>query len=259
MSTPPQELIDFAAHLARESGAMIVEYFNTPIAVQQKADNTPVTVVDRKAEALMRTLIEAHYPEHQVLGEEDGLSGDPSSGYQWVLDPIDGTKAFIHGVPLFGTLIALVERGEPILGVIHLPVLGDMLIGAAERPTTLNGTPVRVSRVSEPEEATVLCTSTSDLFRLGYGEGWQRIQRAFGLVRTWGDCFGHFLVATGRAEAMVDPVLSLWDVAALKPCIEGAGGTMTDVRGQVTGMGDSALSTNGAVHEAVLAMLHTEG
>ena len=250
-----QDWIDFAEELAQESGELIRAYFGKGVAVERKADRTPVTVADREAEALLRKRIEARYPDHQVLGEEEGLSGAEGARYRWVLDPIDGTKSFIHGVPLFGTLIALLEEGQPILGVIHLPIQRALLLGVRGRETTLNREPVRVSNTRDLREATLAVTSTKVLYDLGYGPAYQHLQERVELVRSWGDCYGHFLVATGSADIMFDPIMNPWDIAALKPCIEGAGGRITDREGGTPNLGESALSTNGFLHDEVLAIL----
>jgi histidinol phosphatase-like enzyme (inositol monophosphatase family) len=245
----------FASDLARESGELILHYYRKPLDVQRKADQSPVTVADRDAEALLRARIEARYPDHQVLGEEAGTSGPPEARFQWVLDPIDGTKAFVRGVPLFGTLIGLLDRGRPVLGVIHLPATGELLIGAEGRATTLNGELVRVSGVDTLRGAAVMLTCPDTIFEMGYGEAFHALRGQAELVRGWGDCYGHFLVATGRAEVMLDPTMNLWDIAALKPCVEGAGGRLTDFSGEGNTLGTSALSTNGALHDPVLRIL----
>jgi histidinol phosphatase-like enzyme (inositol monophosphatase family) len=251
-----QELVEFAAHLAEQSGHVIMRYFGTGVQVLEKPDQSPVTVADREAEALMRRLIEARYPGHRVLGEEGGESGQPGSDFQWVLDPIDGTRPFVHGVPLFGTLIGLLERGQPVLGAIHLPVSKELMIGAKGRATTLNGRPVRVRNTERLSEATLVYTSTQVLWQHGHGAGFERLQERVALARGWGDCYGHFMVAAGRADIMIDPEMKLWDVAALKPCVDGAGGRLTDKFGKDTGVGQSAVSTNGRLHQQVLDILH---
>jgi len=250
-----QELIDFTQHLAQESGKLIMKYFATQVQVITKPDLSPVTIADREAEALMRKLIESHYPDHQVLGEEDGLSGNPDAEYQWVLDPIDGTRPFVHKVPLFGTLIGLLHKGKPVLGAIHIPTAGELCIGSTGHPTTLNGAPVRVKTTERLEDATVLFTNTQTIWQQGHGAAFQRLQEKAGLVRGWGDCYGHFMVAVGRADAMIDTVLKVWDVAALKPCVDGAGGRLTDKFGVDTGVGGSAISTNGRLHRQIIDML----
>lgn len=251
----PEELQAFAARLARESGQLILSQFGKQIAVERKADNSPVTIADRQAEDLMRRIIAQRFPDHQVLGEEGGLSGPDEAVYQWVLDPIDGTKSFIHAVPLFGTLIALLENGSPLLGAIHLPVSGELVVGLSGCPTLLNGKAVRVSSTTKLSEATFAYTDTVDLLALGHWEGFMTLQDKVLLSRGWGDCYGHFMVATGRADIMLDPILNLWDVAALKPCVEGAGGCLSDLEGNRQGLGKNALSTNGHLHQEVLALL----
>lgn len=250
-----QDWIDFSEELAHESGKVVRKYFGTQLEVSRKADRSPVTVADREAEALMRRMIEKRFPEHQIVGEEGGTSGRDSSDFQWLLDPIDGTKSFIHGVPLFGTLIALLERGSPIVGAIHLPVQQELLLGARERATTLNGRPARVSDTRDLGEATLVFTCPVDLYREGIGEPYERLRDRVNLVRSWGDCYGHFMVATGRADIMVDPILNAWDYAALKPCVEGAGGRISDRNGQVHDLGESAISSNGHLHDAVITLL----
>jgi len=252
------EFARFAEDLLRESGELILHYFGKPLHVRLKADRSPVTVADRDAEALLRARIQARYPGHQVLGEEQGTSGAENAHLQWVLDPIDGTKAFVRGVPLFGTLIGLLERGRPILGAIHLPATGELLLGAQGRPTRLNGEPVHVSDVTELERAAVMLTCPDSIFETGHGAAFHALRARAELVRGWGDCYGHFLVATGRAEVMLDPVMNLWDIAALKPCVEGAGGRLTDFAGNGEHLGTSALSTNGALHQTVLEILGTD-
>jgi len=255
-----EDLIEFARSLAHASGELIMGYYEGALrgagpAVDRKADATPVTVADREGEALMRRMIEERYPEHQVLGEEAGTSGPSGATHQWVLDPIDGTKSFVHGVPLFGTLIALLENGVPLLGVIHLPATGELMIGARDHGTTVNGRPVHVRETASLEEATFCYTDIAQLHKLGHGPAVQALQGRVRLVRGWGDCYGHFLVAAGRADLMIDPVLSVWDVAALKPCVEGAGGRLTQLDGVDAPVGRNALSSNGRLHDAALAIL----
>jgi len=251
-----QEWVDFATHLAEQSGRVIMRYFGTGLQVLEKPDLSPVTVADRESEALMRRLIEARYPDHRVLGEEGGESGKAGSDYAWILDPIDGTRPFVHGVPLFGTLIALLEKGVPVLGVIHLPATKELMIGARGRETLVNGKPVRVRGTGRLADATLVYTNTQGLWQQGHGAAFQRLQERVALARGWGDCYGHFMVAAGRADIMIDPEMKIWDVAALKPCVDGAGGLLTDKFGKDTGVGGSAISTNGRLHQEVLAILN---
>ena len=260
MTNEIDQFTDFAEELARASGELIMGHFNSLLKgggpeIVRKADATPVTEADRGAEALMRGMIESRFPAHRVVGEESGSSGGSDAHYQWVLDPIDGTKPFIHGVPLFGTLIALLEDEEPLVGVIHLPAVGELMIGARGRPTTVNGRAVRVRDTDSMERATVLYTDAGGIAKVDEGRAMKRIFDRASLVRGWGDCYGHFMVAAGRADAMIDPELSLWDIAALKPCVVGAGGAFSDMEGRSEGLGHSAVSTNGLLHDEVLTLL----
>lgn len=250
----------FGEELARASGELIMGHYRSLLTgggpeIERKADATPVTVADQGAEALMRGMIESRFPEHKVMGEEGGASGKLDATLQWVLDPIDGTKPFIHGVPLFGTLIALLDEGEPLMGVIHLPAVGELMIGAAGRPTTVNGRTVRVRETATMGEATVLYTDIESITSLDEGQALQRFFDGARLMRGWGDCYGHFMVASGRADVMIDPELSFWDLAALKPCVEGAGGRFSDLSGNTKGLGTSGISSNGLLHEETLRIL----
>ncbi len=261
METNLEQLTQFARELAEESGSLILKYYHDGLRgagpeVMTKDDQSPVTAADQEAEALLRHRIEERYPRHGVMGEEAGSSGEKESEFQWVLDPIDGTKSFVHGVPLFGTLIALLHHGEPILGVIHMAATGELMIGAQGRQTTVNGRPVQVRDTRSMSEATVLYTDLLLLKKLGYEHSLDNFGQQGALIRGWGDCYGHFLVAAGRADIMIDPQLSLWDLAALKPCVEGAGGRFTDLAGSPEGLGNSAISTNGHLHEEIIAALN---
>lgn len=220
----------FMTELARESGEFIRPLYRQPgVAVETKADLSPVTAADRGAEKLMRARIAEEFPAHGIIGEEFG-NDRPEAEFVWVLDPIDGTKAFITGVPLWGTLIALLHEGQPVLGCIHQPVLGQLMVGDGST-TTLNGTPVRCRPTRRIEDATLL---TSDPLNVGHyqdGRAFDALARRARLVRTWGDCYGYLLVASGWADLMCDPIMNPWDIAALVPILRGAGGVITDWRG----------------------------
>ena len=186
-----------------------------------KADASPVTAADRGAEELLRALIARKFPAHGVVGEEFG-EDRPAAEFVWVLDPIDGTQSFISGVPLFGTLIALLHRGEPVLGAINLPALGQLMVGDGAT-TLLNGRPVRVRACPQVEDATLLTSDPRNPARFQNGPAFAALADRARLVRTWGDCYGYLLLAGGRADVMCDPVMNLWDVAALIPVVRGAG------------------------------------
>jgi myo-inositol-1(or 4)-monophosphatase len=245
----------FLVELAEKSGDLIRPYFGSPdLAVEIKADRTPVTLADRGAEELMRDLIRRRFPEHGILGEEYGEE-NAGSAFTWVLDPVDGTKAFAAACPLFGTLIALVHEGEPILGAIHQPVLRQLLIGDG-RETHLNGRPVRVRPCPRIEEATLLTSDPLNPARYRNGPAFEALCRRAKLVRTWGDCYGYLLLATGHADVMCDPILSPWDVAALIPVVRGAGGVITAWNGGDPASADSLVAAGPGLHPQVLAALN---
>lgn len=243
--------LDIARRAAAIAGETIMPLYEANIAVELKADRTPVTVADRRAEEAMRAFLEKECPGHGILGEEfPELRGD--GHYRWILDPIDGTKSFIHRVPLFGTLIGLERDGEPVVGVIACHAAGETVSGAVGCGAYLNGLPVRVSSEADLSAATVLTTSPGRLARR-YPAMFDALTSEAGLFRGWGDCYGYLLVASGRAEAMLDPDMNLWDVAALAPIVREAGGRFSTWDGQEP-LGDSAIATNGALHDTMLAL-----
>jgi inositol-phosphate phosphatase/L-galactose 1-phosphate phosphatase/histidinol-phosphatase len=239
----------FAGKLADASGAIIRRYFRRKIAIADKADHTPVTIADRQAEAAMRRLIKARFPEHGILGEEYGAT-NPTADYVWVLDPIDGTKSFIAGIPLFGTLIALTHRGKPVLGVVDQPILKERWIGATGRKSTLNGKPIKSRRCTALAAATLYATSP-DMFQKGDAAAFERLRRSVKLTRFGGDCYAYALLATGFIDLVVEVDLKPYDYCALAPVIAGAGGIITDWKGneldlasdgRVVASGDQALA-----------------
>lgn len=248
-----EELIDFVHALATESAAVIRRYFRTGYTVELKEDQSPVTVADRTAEQLLRRRILERFPDHGVIGEEHGRT-NPGAAYQWVLDPIDGTKAFVSGCYLFGTLIALTLEGRPILGAIHQPLLDDFLVGDG-RSAWLNGRPVRVRPCASIEEAVLLNTEHWNVGRHHDGVAYERLTRRVARYNNWGDCHGYYLVATGGADIMTDPILNEWDLMALVPVIEGAGGRITDWNGRDVIGGYGAVATAGDIHDEVIRAL----
>lgn len=243
MDETRQELLELALDVARRAGDLTLMHFRSELEVEFKADHSPVTIADRAAEELARGIIGERFPHDGIVGEELGVS-NPDAPRRWILDPIDGTLSFVHGVPLYGVLVAVEEGDEAIIGVIHLPALDEAVYAAAGEGCWWNGTPARVSGIDTIEQALVLCTHAEEIERRGHGEGWDALRHRARMVRTWGDCYGHALVATGRAECMVDPILARWDAAALKPIIEEAGGVYTDWSGVATQHADSGISTN---------------
>lgn len=248
------ELRDFAAELAWQAGRVTLRFFQTGVTPEFKADESPVTVADRGAERLMRELIEARYPGHSILGEEEGETR-PGAAFRWILDPIDGTKTFVRGVPMYAVLIGLEREGQPVVGAIAIPPLGELLVAARGLGCTWNGRRAQVSPVASLGEALLLCTDSEGMERYGRGPAYRRLVAATKMQRTWGDAYGYALVATGRAEVMLDPQMSIWDCAALLPVLEEAGGTFTDWQGQPTINAGEAIATNGALLHEVLALV----
>jgi histidinol phosphatase-like enzyme (inositol monophosphatase family) len=220
----------FMIELAERSGDFIRPFFGrADVKVEFKADLSPVTAADRGAEDLMRGLIRKKFPGHGIVGEESGAER-PNEEFVWVLDPIDGTKSFTAAVPLFGTLIGLLYQGQPVLGCIHQPILKQLLIGD-NRSASLNGKPASVRPARPLEDATLLTSDPVVVATRPECRGFRSLMEKAGLSRTWGDCYGYMLVATGWADVMYDPLMNLWDIAALVPVIRGAGGVITDASG----------------------------
>ena len=242
--------------LARRSGDFIRPMFGRhDVAVETKSDQSPVTVADRGAEELIRSLIAARYPDHGIIGEELG-SHRADAEFVWVLDPIDGTKSFITGVPLFATLIALLHEGQPVLGAIHQPVLGQLMIGDG-KTTTLNERVVRCRTVTKVEDATLLTSDPLNPEKYQNGPRYDALTRRAKLVRTWGDAYGYLLVASGWADICLDPIMNPWDVAALVPVIRGAGGVITDWKGGAAYPADSAIAAGTPeLHASVVQALN---
>lgn len=249
-----QHYLDFAIDAAWQAGRVTLGYFQREIAVERKADDTPVTMADREAERTLREMIERYWPDHGIVGEEYGAVGDDRR-LRWVVDPIDGTKSFIHGVPIYANLVALLDGDEPLLGVINLPALNEMVYAAKGLGCFWNGRPARVSPTSELREATVLSSEFDNLAAHGRAAEWDRLIAATRLHRTWGDAYGYSLVATGRADIMVDPIAALWDLAPLSVVIEEAGGTATDWQGEATIHHGELVATNGLLFDATMSVL----
>lgn len=255
MADELRELLDFAHQIAWRAGTITLRHFQGDLAVDRKADESPVTVADRESEAFLRAAIMDRYPAHAILGEEEGLTGAAGATYRWILDPIDGTKTFVRGVPLFGVMVGLVREGEPALGVVNIPAMGEIVYAARGHGCWWNGRPCRVSQTSTLAESLVVATVAHGYERYGKAEAFQRILGACGLFRTWGDCYGHLLVATGRAEVALDAITSVWDTAALQPILAEAGGSFTTWQGVAAYDGGEAISTNGAVLAELLGLI----
>jgi len=243
--------LELALRLVREAEGPILSRFQKSIEVVTKRDNTPVTEADREAEILVRKRLNEFRPDHGVIGEEFGVTS-PEARYQWVIDPIDGTKAFIHGVPLFGTLLALLEDGVPVVGVIHMPALAETVWARRGGGAFHNGNSCRVSAVSTLEDALLCDGSALTVSRSPWGDAWMELRGGAGVSRGWGDCYGHLLVTCGRAEAMLDPVVNIWDVAPMGIILPEAGGTFTALDGSNRIDAGNAISSNGILHSIIL-------
>jgi len=248
--TCPQEFIDFAGKLADISGKVIKRYFRQPYDLQSKDDLSPVTIADLEAEKELRAAIMEAYPEHGIIGEEFAAQA-AKSDYTWLLDPIDGTASFMIGRPIFGTLISLLDKGTPILGVIDQPITGERWLGA-NGETALNNVQIHTRKNIALVDA-VLCTTAHDLFPAADSEFFEKIRKKARYTVYGGDCYSYGLVAAGHADIVIESGLKHHDFWALRPIIEGAGGVFCDWQG-----GEITLASSGQVIAAGSAELAKE-
>lgn len=248
------DILTAADAFAREAGEITLRYFGGIVEHDAKGDGSPVTKADREAEQKIRSRIEERWPGHGIVGEEFGVDREDAE-VRWILDPIDGTRSFMRGVPLYGVLVGVEAAGEPIVGVAHFPALGETISAGRGFGCYLNNNPCAVSDVGELDRSLVLTTDAERILSRPQGAGFRKMMQGASFSRTWGDCYGHILVATGRAEIMVDPVLSSWDAGPLLTILEEAGGRFTDLEGVATVHGGSGISTNGRLHDQVLKWL----
>jgi len=250
------EINNFVKILTGESGKIIKKYFRNNVSIEIKSDDSPVTIADKTTEEKLREMIMKEYPEHGILGEEFGKHNEGAE-YQWVLDPIDGTKSFICGTVTFGTLIALLKNGEPILGVFHQPILNELLIGD-NNTTELNDNIVNVKDVRGIDQAVLLATDHLDIGHYQNLSNFENLMRKVKMYRQWGDCYGYYLVASGFAQIMMDPIMSVWDSMAIIPIIKGAGGIITDYHGGNPVIGESIVAATPNIHAEVISILNME-
>lgn len=246
-----KHLLEFAVLLAREAGDITCRHFKGSFVAERKVDNSFVTIADREAERSLRAGIERDFPDDGILGEEEEEKIGTSSR-RWIIDPVDGTYSFVHGVPLFAVLIGLEIDGQTVLGVVNLPALHELVYAARGLGCFWNDGPARVSATQSVSEALLLATDFGTCEKYGFGPAAQALQQQVNARRTWGDAYGHVLVATGRADIMLDPVMNVWDCAALSPIVEEAGGTFTNWQGVKTIHGGNAISTNGLLFDGVM-------
>ena len=260
------ELLKIALKTAELAEENILKFYQNDVGVEWKADKTPVTIADKGTEEIARKFWAKETPGFGVIGEEFGIES-PDAEYQWVIDPIDGTKSFIHGVPLFGTLIGLWHKNVPIASVIRLPAMKSAVWAVNGGGAFLDGREVRASKVSQLSDALVLSGTVNTMEDKGFGEGFTKLRRSARLHRGWGDCYGYYLVAAGRAEIMVDPVVSMWDIAPFPLLMKEAGGKFStidgktelfDANGKPTAPiyeGFTSIATNGLLHDVALECL----
>lgn len=255
MSSELREQLDFAVTTAQEAGRLTLAHFQNTLVVESKADESPVTVADRAAERFIRERIEAAYPAHAVLGEEFGATIGQGSTHRWLVDPIDGTKAFIRGVPLYAVLMALEVDGEVAVGVVDFPALGETVWAARGEGCYWNGRRCYVRETSTLAESFVAFTGASSFAQQGREAAWNRLQQATSYQAGWSDAYGHALVATGRLELMLDPVMSPWDCGPFPVLLEEAGGFFGSWSGERSVYSGEALSTTSTLLPAVLATI----
>jgi histidinol-phosphatase len=248
------DYLDFAVETAYLAGRLTLGYYQTGLRPDLKADDTPVTVADRQAEELIRARIEGKYPGHAIVGEEYGLKEGEGSPHRWYIDPIDGTKSFVRGVPLYAVLIGLEIEDSVEVGVAYFPALDEMVAAASGEGCWWNGRRARVSEVSSLERAVMAFTDVRNFDHYHLAAEWERFKQATYYRAGWGDAYGHALVATGRVELMLDPVMNPWDCAPFPPILREAGGYFGDWQGNTSVHASPALSTSLVLLPEVLAL-----
>ncbi|HEV7213881.1 MAG TPA: inositol monophosphatase family protein, partial [Chloroflexota bacterium] len=246
-------MLDLAVAAARAAGAVAMRYFEAELQIDTKADRTPVTQADREAEALIRRMISERYPDHRFLGEEMG--GQAAAGAVWIIDPIDGTKNFIRGLPFFAVQLALHHNGVPVLGVSYAPVLDELLAAERGKGATYNGSTVHVSHVGGLAEAFVSHGGLDVFDKQGSASALLDLSRRVMSIRGHGDFYGYHLLARGKVDVMLEAQISPWDIAALRVIVTEAGGRFTDLDGASPELPASSLATNGLLHEEIVALL----
>jgi len=249
------DIYDIAVRLAKEAGDITLKHFQTDVQVITKDDQSPVTIADQKTEEYIRTEINKLFPDDGIVGEEHGVESS-TSGRRWIIDPIDGTQSFIRDVPLYGTLIAVEWDNAIQVGVMRFPALDITIAAQTGKGCFQNGKPCRVSTVSDIASAAVMTTSYPDIIKYQGQEAVMRLLHFTRIQRTWGDCYGYNLVASGRVDAMVDPIVKLWDYAPLIPIIREAGGTITDIHGNPSGEFTSIIAGNGKFHGELVSIFN---
>ncbi len=254
MNISLEELTRFAVDVAKAGGAETLTYFRKKFDVIRKEDDSPVTVADRQAEQTMRGLINQKFPEHGIIGEEYGTEKKDAS-VKWILDPIDGTIGFVHGIPLYTTLIGITIDDEPVIGVIYAPFMDEMVYAWKGGGCFFNGERTSVRPLDKLESASMMTSDVKYFDEFGYKNSFHALMNRVKTYRTYGDAYGHLMVATGRADIMLDPVLNIWDAAALLPVITEAGGSFTDLQGNARIDGGNGFSCHPDWKETILNII----
>jgi histidinol-phosphatase len=250
-----EDELAFAHETADEAGRIAMSFFGTDLDVRLKPDRTPVTEADLAIEAMVRERVAARFPGDAVLGEEGGMQEGDDGGRCWIVDPIDGTKNFAGGIQVWGTLIALEVDGERVLGLANAPALGERYDAVVRSGARLNGHPIAVSSADRLSEALVLFADAAEWLDGPHAEPFRALVQTAGRDRGFGDFWGHALVARGSAEVMMEPELAIWDYAAVDVIVREAGGRVTTFEGGALVPGGSVLSTNGVLHDEIVARL----
>jgi histidinol-phosphatase len=255
---PPRDLrslMDFAAETAYLAGRLTLGYFGTGVRPEFKADESPVTIADKLSEEFIRGRIEKQYPAHAIVGEEYGVKETEGASVRWFVDPIDGTRSFIRGVPLYGVLLGVEIEGKPAVGAAYYPGTDELLVAADGEGCYWNGRPAHVSGTAELRRAYISCTDFGSFEDYGKADAWNRLVRQTYARVGWSDAYGYLLVATGRLEAMLDPVMNPWDAGPFVPILREAGGYFGDWHGNPTLHAGEGLATNAALRDEIIAVL----
>jgi histidinol-phosphatase len=247
--------LDFITETAYLAGRLTLGYYQSGLEIEYKTDRSPVTLADRAAEELIRRRIEAYFPHHSIVGEEFGLKESTEAGHRWFIDPIDGTKSFVRGVPLYATLLAIEIEGKIEAGAAYFPALDEMLAAASGAGCWWNGRRARVSDTARLDQALVTCTTVANFAKHHRQEAWEQIQKATYFQTGWGDAYGYLLVATGRAELMLDPAMEPWDAAPFPVIFREAGGYFGDWQGNEDIYAKEAIATNRILLPQVLELI----
>jgi histidinol-phosphatase len=252
--TQYEDALEEATEITEQCSRIALSYFRQALLIESKQDQTPVTIADKKTEEAIRNELTRSFPSHGIIGEEFGAEGIDRE-FVWTIDPIDGTRSFIRGIPLFGTLVSLLERGEPVLGIVVMPALDETYVSAKGMGAYCDGLPLRVSNAQSLEQSFVCCGDSNAFEAAGKRAYQEALFRKSELVRGYSDCFGHTLVLRGAVDAMIDPVVSLWDIAPFISLTQEAGGTYFSFDGTSSIQNKSFITCNPALKTPLLNLI----